>query len=259
MKVIRLYGELGKKFGRVFRLHVRSTSEAIRALSANLPGFEECLVTAESRGVGYKIKVGNDYLGSVDHLGFPVSGHIKIIPTVLGANAEARVLIGAVIVAASFALDALTGGATAPFTAYSKGIGISLILGGVAQMLSPPPKSPGPREDPNNQPSYTFAGPVNTSAQGQCVPICFGQMLVGSAIVSAGITVAQIKSGYLERTRIVTKDMTVPYMTSHPDEVPRNPISKTLLSRVVISIEFGTPIYLETYRFTYKETYLVEA
>jgi predicted phage tail protein len=255
MRTIKLYGELGKRFGRVFRLNVRTTAEAIRALSANLPGFEQCLVTAESRGLGFRVKVDNEFIEKAEDSVLPFSQTIKIIPAVIGANAEFRIILGAALVVAGTIGAPITGGAST----YLVGIGASLILGGVAQMLSPPPKSPGPREDPNNQPSYTFAGPVNTSAQGQCVPICFGQMLVGSAIVSAGITVAQIKSGYLERTRIVTKDMTVPYMASHPDEVPRNPISKTLLSRVVISIEFGTPIYLETYRFTYKETYLVEA
>ncbi len=257
MKVIRLYGELGKRFGRVFRLQVRSTSEAIRALSANLPGFEECLLTAEGRGVGYKVKIDDYYVREDEELTHPVSQTIKIIPAVIGANAEARIIIGAVLVAAGTIGSAFTGGAST----YLVGVGASLILGGVAQMLSPPPKSPGPQEDANNEPSYTFAGPVNTSAQGQAVPICFGQMLVGSAIVSAGITIAQIKSGYREKKTVKKIDLTNLQIQSNPELVPKNPLKKELIKVQRITLPFpGNPILIiETYRFTYVEITLVEA
>lgn len=39
----------------------------------------------------------------------------------------------------------------------------------------------------SNQPSYVFNGAVNTESQGHPVPLCYGRMRVGSAVISAGI------------------------------------------------------------------------
>lgn len=43
------------------------------------------------------------------------------------------------------------------------------------------------RQDPDNKPSYAFGGPVNTTAQGNPVPIGYGQREIGGAVISAGI------------------------------------------------------------------------
>jgi predicted phage tail protein len=44
-------------------------------------------------------------------------------------------------------------------------------LGGVSQLLFKPPKAAKPNERPENKPSFLFDEPVNTIAQGQCVPV----------------------------------------------------------------------------------------
>ena len=75
-------------------------------------------------------------------------------------------------------------------TLYS--VGTSMILGGVAQMIAPTPKSSDPSERPENKPSYAFNGAVNTTAQGQPVPVGYGRLIVGSAVISAGIDVDEV-------------------------------------------------------------------
>lgn len=62
-----------------------------------------------------------------------------------------------------------------------------MAMGGVMQMLSPPPKGLGAQDSPNNRPSYSFNGPVNTNAQGNPVGLLYGELVVGSAVISAGI------------------------------------------------------------------------
>ena len=42
-------------------------------------------------------------------------------------------------------------------------------------------------QSPNNLPSYAFDGAVNTTRQGNPVPICYGSMIVGSQVISAGL------------------------------------------------------------------------
>lgn len=72
--------------------------------------------------------------------------------------------------------------------AAGQGIGIATALGGVSQLLAKQPGfDPSQSKGPDDTPSYTFAGPVNTVGQGYPVPVAYGRIRVGSAIVSGGI------------------------------------------------------------------------
>ena len=62
------------------------------------------------------------------------------------------------------------------------GLGTQLTIGGVGALLTPTPKDV---EETNN---YSFNGPVNTIRQGVPVPICYGQLMVGSSVISSGIS-----------------------------------------------------------------------
>jgi len=65
-----------------------------------------------------------------------------------------------------------------------------MIAGGVIQLLSPVPKGFSSKDSPGNTPSYAFNGPINTEAQGHPVPyFAGGPMWIGSAVISAGISV----------------------------------------------------------------------
>lgn len=61
------------------------------------------------------------------------------------------------------------------------------MLAGVAQLLSPQKVGLSTTDGPNNGASYNFNGPVNTTAQGNPVPLLYGELIIGSATVSAGI------------------------------------------------------------------------
>jgi predicted phage tail protein len=66
-------------------------------------------------------------------------------------------------------------------------MGWGMIVGGVVQLLTPVPRGGKGQDRPDNAPSYTFSGAVNTQAQGNPIPLLYGRMIVGSAVVSAGI------------------------------------------------------------------------
>ena len=66
-------------------------------------------------------------------------------------------------------------------------LGTALMLGGVMQLLSPQQKGLSAKDSPDNGASYHFNGPVNTTAQGNPVPLLYGELIVGSAVISAGI------------------------------------------------------------------------
>lgn len=57
IRTVRLYGWLGRAFGREHRLAVASPAEAVRALCALLPGFEKALADSGERGVRFALSL----------------------------------------------------------------------------------------------------------------------------------------------------------------------------------------------------------
>lgn len=187
LRTVRLYGRLGAQFGRVHRLAVSSTAEAVRALCVLVPGFEAAMAASAGNGVAYACFMGGRNLRE-DELGHPVGANeIRIAPMPAGAKRAGlfQTILGAAILAVS-ALTYNAYGATAGW-AMMTGMGASLALGGVVQMLSPQQRALSTKDRVENGASYNFNGPVNTSAQGNPVPVLYGHMIIGSATISAGI------------------------------------------------------------------------
>lgn len=187
MKTIILYGHLAKQFGKTHQLEVATPAEAIRALCANFKGFAQSI--ADGR---YRIKMGNidQALEDIHH---PIDQSIKIIPVVAGSGGLGKIVLGAALIAASSYLPGATYFSTmSSFSidakAIAMGMGTSLLLGGISQVLFAPPKaSMDSRESVDNRPSYIFNGAVNTTGQGNPVPLCYGRLRVGSQVISAGL------------------------------------------------------------------------
>lgn len=200
LRTVRLFGELGKRFGRVHRLEIASPAEAVRALCAIRPGFEQFVTQSDARGVAYKVINTGSAVKALDELHHPTgeAGEVRIVPVLRGAKSGGlfQVILGAALIAASF-IPGLQGlaflGGKLVVSQILFSVGVSLALGGVAQMLAPTPKAIEPQESPSNTPSTQFNGAVNTTAQGQAVPICYGRLIVGSAVLSAGIKAEGVK------------------------------------------------------------------
>ncbi len=190
MKTVRLFGQLGKKFGRVHRFDVKSPAEAVRALCANFPQFASHVKSSDRRGYAYRVSVDRRDIDAAE-LNYPLSREIHISPILQGAGTSTgKIIAGGLLIAAGLAINLIPG--AQPFGAAFIAIGVGFIVGGVAQALTPVPKAQDPAEKPDNQPSYVFNGPVNTTAQGQPVPIGYGRLIVGGAVISAGISIDDI-------------------------------------------------------------------
>lgn len=204
MRVIRLNGELGKRFGRVHKLDVRSPAEAVRALCANIDGFHQALASSHEKGVAYRCVVDRGALDE-NHLHYPMSKSFSITPVVHGGGKVLGIILGVVLIVGALALSggfAAIGAGGASFGATMGAsigflgltytniafLGVALFLGGISQLLAPTPKAPTPGQ--TNENNY-FNGPVNTTAQGSAVPIGYGRAIVGSAVISAAITIEQ--------------------------------------------------------------------
>jgi predicted phage tail protein len=206
LRKIKLYGRLAKFVGqRVFEADVASAAEAVRFLLVNFPQLEKHM--AEQH---YRVSVGK-YDLTLEELHDPAGQQeIRIVPVLAGAGGGAgKILAGIGLIALSFLLPgagafgtfsvfgqaATAGGILTGIGTAASLIGASLILGGVAQLLTPTPKinTPGTPQD-NNDPrkSYSFSGIQQTSRQGVPVPIVYGETIVGSVVISAGIDTVQV-------------------------------------------------------------------
>jgi predicted phage tail protein len=222
LREIKLYGQLAKFVGhRKLQAAVSNAAEAIRFLLANFPGLDQHMAERH-----YKVLTG-DYALTMAELHDPAGVQaIKIVPVVGGAGGGTGTILAGVGLIAFAILTAGAGagflglgqsvlGAVGPFaggltqgfilgSAASSAlgfIGASLVIGGVAQMLSPTAAATslntaggtgsGGSSDPRE--SYSFNGVQNVSRQGVPVPIIFGEVVCGSITVSAGIDVAQKK------------------------------------------------------------------
>ena len=188
MRTIRLYGRLAKFLKRrVFHAEVSSAAEAVRFLVTNFPQLEKHM--AEQY---YRVSVDNYDLDK-DELHHPAGSEIKIIPVVAGAGNVGRILLGALLLVASIFIPASAVFLGIGIKGAVGAIGATLFLGGVAGLLSPVPRIPqGANTDQDPRKSYSFSGIQQTSRQGTPVPIVYGETIVGSVVISAGIDTVQV-------------------------------------------------------------------
>ena len=207
LRKIKLYGRLAKFVGqRVFEADVASAAEAVRFLLVNFPQLEKHMADQY-----YRVSVGK-YDLAADELHDPAGQQeIKIVPVLAGADGVGKIFAGIGLIALSFLLPgagafgaisvfgqaATAGGILTGIGTAASIIGASLVLGGVAQLLTPTPRIniPGTAQD-NNDPrkSYSFSGVQQTSRQGVPVPIVYGETIVGSVVISAGIDTVRVKA-----------------------------------------------------------------
>ena len=202
LRKIKLYGKLAKFIGhRVLEADVATAAEAVRFLLANWPELE-----AHMNDQHYRVSIGT-YDIDLEELHHPAgAAPISFVPVVAGAGGSAgRILIGIALIAAAFipgfgfaaaaAATATTAATAAGFTAIGAvlfQLGAGLLLTGVAQLLTPTPKISNDEGDPRK--SFSFSGIQNVSRAGVPVPVVYGETLVGSVVISAGIDIVQVSA-----------------------------------------------------------------
>lgn len=183
LKTIKLYGVLAKRFGKEFRLDVENTREAMRALSVQVPGFEHFMLHAHEQGLEFAVFQDKQNISETE-LDMSTSAKvIKVVPKVNGAGGAFQTILGAVLVVVG-AVMVFTG-VGAPIGTALIGAGVGMMVGGIAMMLMPKIENQDQNQD-GNKANKGFGGAVTTVAQGNPVPVLYGQREVGGFIASAG-------------------------------------------------------------------------
>lgn len=189
LREVRLYGVLGKKYGRVHQLAVATVREAAQALGVIIPGFAKDVLEHKdgfhlfTGAIKKEANVGERSLDC--RLGRGEA--ICIVPAIAGAKQGGvlQVIVGAVLLVAGF----FTGGAT--WGAAMMIGGGALMLGGILQMSMPVPDATAASSESRAE-SYAFGSVANSTAQGVAVPVVYGRGICGSVVVSQGLTAVEM-------------------------------------------------------------------
>ena len=177
LRRIELHGILADKFGKSFDFDVESTREACEALSYQVDGFRQFMMTAHESGLFFAVFYDdNEQSISADEVEMKTGAKvIRIVPKITGAGGDA---MGWIQVIAGVALIGFSGGNPAMIAA-----GAGMLLGGAATLLMPRPTIT-PQDPDGNKPSYAFGGAVTTVAEGNPVAVGYGRCHWGGAVIS---------------------------------------------------------------------------
>ncbi|KGQ33933.1 tail protein [Gallibacterium anatis] len=202
MATIRLYGHL-KRFGNKFDVDVNDTAEAIRALCCQLQGFRQAL----QQGL-YKVRIGRHTFTEATlekDIVYKLTERaiVHITPVIKGAKKGGvfGAILGVALIGTAFLLGpagfALVGSQAAWMIG---GIGASMLLGGVSQMLTKPPSMDMRFNEQEKKQSTSFSNLSNLIAQGRPVPLAYGEIMVGSLIISQGVETYNVDEEMKKKT-----------------------------------------------------------
>ena len=195
LKKIKVYGTLRKFLGQAeFEVDLNTPREAISFLVCNFKGIEKHMADQF-----YTIQVGARVI-TEDLLNFRSQDDIKIIPVVHGNFFQ--ILLGAGALFAKSAIPAKILGSTLISTVVTSTlatVGTSMVIDGVTSMLTPQQNTSSAVSgqdslDPSALASnYSFTGLTNISNAGVPVNLVYGEILVGSIVVSNGVDTVQVE------------------------------------------------------------------
>lgn len=162
-------------------------AEALRALAMQRPAFRQKL----NEG-WYQVRIAGRDAGETElsaRLNEPLAtgAVIHIVPRLAGAKSGGvfQVVLGAAVMAAAIWMPGV--GIMASDMLFSLGAGMT--LGGVAQMLAPKARTPTATSADNGKQNTYFSSLDNLMAQGNPVPVVYGEMLTGSRRISESLDV----------------------------------------------------------------------
>jgi len=207
MVEVKLLGELGRRFGRSYKFMVRNPRDVISALSNQLDGFKDYLSGAHENGMGFKL-VDEDPEG-MNYDGVMMScKQLIIAPVIAGSGGKGmsigQILLGAALIGLAFIpgigtvaaggglakAGAVVGSLSSVGTTLF-GIGATLVLTGIAGLLTPRIQTPG--TDSKKKDSFMFDRAVELTTQGYPIPLLYGQYLaVSPLVISSSISTENI-------------------------------------------------------------------
>lgn len=188
LRTVRFYGALEALAGTpTLELDVDTPVMLFHGLRSQIKGFRQW---CDDHKLAVVLTDKNREPESLTMDGFSMSlgkaSEVHLLPETEGAGVEFAA------VASFLSSYGITSTLAAVVAYVAVNVAISYAIGAVAQSLAGSPDTSSGTGRPDERPSFLYSGPVNTTAQGHAVPIVYGVHMVGSTVISAGITVEDI-------------------------------------------------------------------
>ena len=161
MTKINLYGLLAEEFGHSFSMEIEQARDVFDAIDANRNGFKKRIFDLGSSGFHYSVIVNGKKIENPKEES--IKNKAQTIDLVPILNGDGTPLTWAII---------------------------GMVVSTAAQILL----APDPPEPPeikasaaSLEKSFTFSSVENRAAQGTPVPVCYGELIVGSEVIQTSL------------------------------------------------------------------------
>lgn len=179
---------MGELFGEVHRLNCKTVQEAMHAIDTMKGGLRTYLMDCTENGVNFTVQKGEDFL-DMETVGVQLGKDdiiISPVPAGSGGSDIVKIIIGVALMIGSFFIDP-SGQFATQIAAAMFTVGLNLALAGIIGLTTDDP------DELDEEKSTMFNGPINNTKSGIPVPIAYGKMEVGGAVVNFGFTDYRIR------------------------------------------------------------------
>jgi predicted phage tail protein len=181
MTTIKFYGKLAKLFGAEHHLELSSLSEFGAAMECQCPGFRAYFASKEAipcyAFVDGEAMETEEQVKSKESI---IPELIEMVPALHGSAVTAYIVT-------ALGYIGITGAAASMIASAIVMVGVSLITSVVMSIFAPKPKNVNAATANAGLNSYFFGGRQNRAMQGQPIPVLYGELLIGSYVIQAGI------------------------------------------------------------------------
>lgn len=184
MAIIKFYGNL-KQYGDKYKISADTAAEALNCLYIQVKGLKQDIMNGYFRVRINKKDISEKTVQFGLRSKIPQDAVIHIVPVAAGSKNSGvfQTILGAVMVVVGVVMLYTP---LSPFGPSVIAAGIGLMVGGVAQMLTKTPKTDS-LDSGLTKKSTSFSSLSNTIAQGAPIPLIYGQVMVGSKVLSQGL------------------------------------------------------------------------
>lgn len=162
MTKINLYGLLAEEFGHSFSMEIEQARDVFDAIDANRNGFKKRIFDLGSSGFHYSVIVNGKKIENPKEESIKNKAQTIDLVPILNGDGPAAILWQIALIVVSTAAQIL---------------------------LAPdPPEPPEIKASVASlQKSFTFSSVENRAAQGTPVPVCYGELIVGSEVIQTSL------------------------------------------------------------------------
>jgi predicted phage tail protein len=188
MTDIFLHGKLGQEFGQKFRFSICKPKDVFQAIETIKEGFSKKIVELSKSGLQYSIIVDGQSISSEKELERRGKfSQIDIVPVIFGSGVAA-LAVGFVAAIGSYAA---AGAGYALLSSFLMSVAFSAIAIGIQALMAKPPSYNTPQGSvsttSSSSKSFMFSNRENVAFQGSPVPLGYGRIRVGSAIIQENV------------------------------------------------------------------------